>query len=261
MVIYILRILAIGDVVGKCGCEFLREKLSQVKKHHSIDFVIANGENSAEGNGITPYSAKHLFTSGVDVITTGNHAFRRKEMYSMFDENNFILRPANYPTGTTPGHGMTTIDMGFVTIDILNIQGTTYMQSLNCPFESADVFLKNTNSKVKFVDFHAEATAEKRALCYYLDGKVSAIFGTHTHIQTADEQIFPGGTGYITDVGMTGPIDSILGVEPKLALDKIKTKLPVRFKNAGGKAKMDCVIFDIDSNTGKCIKVQRLQIV
>lgn len=257
----ILRILSIGDIVGKCGCEFLRSKLPTLKSKKEINLVIANGENSAEGNGITPYSAKYLFNSGVDVITTGNHAFRRKEMYSMFEENEFIVRPANYPERTTPGKGIINVDLGFTNVDVINLQGTVYLQSLDCPFETADKLISKSSAKVKIIDFHAEATAEKRALCYYLDGKVSAIFGTHTHIQTADEQIFKNGTGYITDVGMTGAIDSVLGVKPKLAVDKLVMKIPIRFENAVGAARMDCIIFGIDENTGKCLSVERLQIL
>ena len=227
----------------------------------SIDVVVANGENSAEGNGITPYSAKYLFTSGVDVITTGNHAFRRKEMYNMFDNNEFIVRPANYPQKTTPGKGIITIDLGFVNIDVINLQGTVYMQSLNCPFETAERLIEKSKSKIKIIDFHAEATAEKLALCYYLDGKISAMFGTHTHVQTSDEKIFENGTGYITDVGMTGAIHSVLGVKSNLAINKIKWKIPVRFENATGKCKMECICFEIDEKTAKCKSVRRLRIL
>lgn len=226
-----------------------------------IDLVIANGENSAEGNGITPYSAKYLFTSGVDVITTGNHAFRRKEMYNMFDDNEFIVRPANYPQKTTPGKGIITVDLGFVSIDVINLQGTVYMQSLDCPFETAEKLIKESKSKIKIIDFHAEATAEKRALCYYLDGEISAMFGTHTHVQTSDEEIFKNGTGYITDVGMTGAIDSVLGVKPDLAVNKMKWKIPVRFENAVGKSKMECVCFEIDEKTTKCKSIKRLRVL
>ncbi len=226
-----------------------------------IDLVIANGENSAEGNGITPYSAKYLFTSGVDVITTGNHAFRRKEMYNMFDDNEFIVRPANYPQKTTPGKGIITVDLGFVSIDVINLQGTVYMQSLDCPFETAGKLIKESKSKIKIIDFHAEATAEKRALCYYLDGEISAMFGTHTHVQTSDEEIFKNGTGYITDVGMTGAIDSVLGVKPDLAVNKMKWKIPVRFENAVGKSKMECVCFEIDEKTTKCKSIKRLRVL
>ena len=226
-----------------------------------IDLVIANGENSAEGNGITPYSAKYLFTSGVDVITTGNHAFRRKEMYNMFDDNEFIVIPANYPQKTTPGKGIITVDLGFVSIDVINLQGTVYMQSLDCPFETAEKLIKESKSKIKIIDFHAEATAEKRALCYYLDGEISAMFGTHTHVQTSDEEIFKNGTGYITDVGMTGAIDSVLGVKPDLAVNKMKWKIPVRFENAVGKSKMECVCFEIDEKTTKCKSIKRLRVL
>lgn len=256
-----MNILAIGDVVGSIGCKFLREKLPSLKKSENIDFVIANGENSADGNGITPSSADFLFSSGVDVITAGNHTFRRKESYPVFDSSECLLRPANYPEGTTPGHGYTVYDFGRTQAAVINLMGCMYMESLNDPYTVIDGILKQLDTKIIILDFHAEATAEKLALAYYLDGRISALFGTHTHVQTADERIFPHGMGYITDAGMTGPYESVLGVKSELAIKKFKEKLPVRFDLAGGKCKMDCVRFTVDEKTGKTVGIKRMEIL
>ena len=202
-----MRILCIGDVVGSIGCEFLRNNLPTLKKVKGVDFVICNGENSADGNGLTPVSAKHLFDSGVDAITLGNHSFRRKEVYDCLDSNPFIVRPANFPENSTPGKGIINVDTGRRIVSIINIMGNSYMDNnLNCAFECVDKMIKQAESKIIIVDFHAEATGEKRAMGYYLDGRVSAMFGTHTHVQTSDAQVLPKGTGYITDTGMTGTI-------------------------------------------------------
>lgn len=255
-----MNILAIGDVVGGVGCRFLREKLPTLKKIKNIDFVIANGENSADGNGITPSSAEFLFASGVDVITTGNHSFRRKEAYPYYDDAPFIVRPANFPNGTTPGKGYVVADMGRVQICVINLMGCMYLEALDNPFETVDKILKETSAKITILDFHAEATAEKRAMGYYLDGRISAVFGTHTHVQTADECILANGTGYITDVGMTGTVESVLGVKPELAIKKFKEKLPVRFDLASGECKLDCIMFNIDEKSGKTVSVERIEI-
>ena len=257
-------ILAIGDVVGKVGCNFLRERLPKLKRLKGIDIVIANGENSADGNGITKASVDFLFTSGVDVITTGNHSFRRKESYETYDACEYLIRPANYPERTTPGKGITFLDMGKYQIAIINIMGTAYMEpSLACPFETVDKLIakaEKENAKIILVDFHAEATGEKRAMGYYLDGRVSAMFGTHTHVQTSDATILPKGTGYITDVGMTGTVHSVLGVRPEIIISKFKDKLPQRFDLAMGECKMNCVLMEIDEKSGKTLKIEALEI-
>ena len=255
-----MKVLAIGDVYGKSGCEFLLKKLPSIKKEHQIDLVIANGENSAEGNGILPGSAELLFSAGVDVITGGNHSLRRREIYPMLDENQFIIRPANYPSAV-PGKGMTIVDLGFTSVAIINILGVVYLESINCPFETVNKLVKqakNNGIKTIIVDFHAEATSEKRAMGFYLDGKVSCLFGTHTHIQTADEQILPNGTGYITDIGMTGVKHSVLGVDKDIIIKKLKDKMPVKFYNATGECELNGCIFDIDKNTGKTNCVNRI---
>ncbi len=256
-----MKILAIGDVVGAIGSSFLRSKLPSLKKTEGIDLVIANGENSADGNGITPDSADFLFSSGADVLTGGNHSFRRREMYDYYDQSPNILRPANFPEGTTPGKGAVIYDMGRYQVGIINLMGCLFLKSLDDPFRKADALLKELGTKITIVDFHAEATAEKRALGYYLDGRVSAVFGTHTHVQTADEQILENGTGYITDVGMTGPLHSVLGVTAELAISNFRDKLPVKFETAQGKCCMDCIIFDIDEKSGRTRSLKRLRIV
>lgn len=256
-----VRILCIGDVVGSIGCEFLRKKLPTLKKVKGLDFVICNGENSSDGNGITPASAKFLFDSGVDVITLGNHTYRRKEAYEFLDENPFVVRPSNFPEKLAPGVGIQNIDTGRRTISVINVMGNMSMDNyLDCAFESVDKMLSKAESRIVIVDFHAETTSEKRAMGYYLDGRVSAIFGTHTHVQTSDAQVLPNGTGYITDVGMTGTIHSVLGVKTEIIINKLKTKLPARFDLASGECKMECVIFDIEDKSGKCTCAESLRI-
>lgn len=257
-----MNILAIGDVFGNKGCEFLRSKLPNLKKLKAVDLVIANGENSADGNGITRGSAEYLFKSGVDVITTGNHAFRRREIYSMFDEDDRLIRPANFPNSTTPGKGYSIVDLGRTQVCVINVMGVVYMESLECPFNTTDKIIeKFKDIPIKLVDFHAEATGEKRALGFYLNGKISAFFGTHTHVPTADESILPNGTGYITDVGMTGAINSVLGITPESAIKKMKGKLPVKFEFSKDIQKMDTVLFNIDESSGKTVDIERMTII
>lgn len=256
----IMNILAIGDIIGGEGCRFLREKLPALKRLKGIHLTIANGENSADGNGITPSSAKFLFDSGVDVITTGNHAFRRRESYDLFDSEPFLLRPANFPKGA-PGHGWCVVDKGRVQVCISNIMGTVYMESMACPFETVSSIIEKTpEAGIQIVDFHAEATGEKRALAFFLDGRASALFGTHTHVQTADETVLPQGLGYISDAGMTGPILSVLGVKPELAIAKMKTKMPVRFEYASAPSMLNAVLFEINDKTGKTLSAERINI-
>ncbi len=257
-----MKVLAIGDVVGKRGTEFLRLKLGKIKAEKNIDFVIANGENSAEGNGITPLSANHLLKSGVNVITTGNHTFRRKEIVPFLSENHMVIRPYNFPNKTTPGVGIYKTKVNGINVAVINVLGVVYLEPLDSPFEAIDNALEFcSDCKIKIIDFHAEATAEKRAMGYYVDGKVSAIFGTHTHVQTSDEEILPLGTGYITDVGMTGVIHSVLGVKKEISIKRMKEKIPIRFQNAEGDCKMECIIFDIDESTGKTVELERMRVI
>ncbi len=256
-----MRVLCIGDVVGTVGCEFLRKTLPKFKRFNNIDFVICNGENSADGNGILPTSAEHIFKSGVDVITLGNHSFQRKEIHSYLDEQEFIVRPLNFPSESTPGRGYSVVDLGRTSVCVINVMGQELMDTkVENPFYCIDKVLKEVESKIIIVDVHAETTSEKKAMGFYLDSKVSAVFGTHTHVQTADECVLKGGTGYITDVGMTGPIDSVIGVKKEIIINRFRTKLPERFEYADGECMLNCVVFDIDEKTGKTKSVERFDL-
>ena len=256
-----MRILFIGDVVSAVGVEKLTRTLPRFKKEHGVDVVIVNGENAAVGNGLLPASADLLFAAGADCITGGNHTFRRREIYDYLDASPYCLRPANY-RDDAPGKGFCVVDKGFVRVGVVNIMGTVFMEPLENPFDCADRTLSALKDEADFtvVDFHAEATAEKRALGFYLDGRVAAVVGTHTHVQTADEQILPHGTAYITDLGMTGPVQSVLGVTPELAIEKMRTNLPVRFQNPDGECRMQGMLVEIDKKTGKALCAERVSI-
>lgn len=256
-----MKILLIGDIVSQQGCDYLRNTLPSLKREYSADIVIANGENSAIGNGITPQSARFIFDSGVDVITLGNHALKRKEICDYLDETEFIIRPVNYHSSAS-GKGVTIVDKGFTQLAVINLQGVVYLEPHRNPFEAIDEEIKKLNDEGIhniIIDFHAEASSEKRAMGFYVDGRVSAIVGTHTHVQTSDEQILPNGTGYITDLGMTGPFYSVLGITPEIAIEKMKTNLPVKFKNPDGPCTMEGCFIEIDNKTGKTIKIERFR--
>ena len=256
----VMHILCGGDVVGSAGCAHLRRVLPGVKRHYGVDVCIVNGENAADGNGLTPAAAGHLFDSGADVITGGNHIFRRRELYETLEENPALLRPANYPD-SAPGRGLSMVDRGRYQLAVINLMGLVYMDPLACPFDTLDALLREAgNPRFCIVDFHAEATAEKKALAYYADGRISALIGTHTHVQTADEQILPEGTGFLTDVGMTGPIHSVLGVRPEQSIAKMHGKLPVRFSTAEGPCRMNAVLLTLDDATGKTAAIERLNV-
>ncbi len=256
-----VRVLAVGDVVSAAGCEKLRDTLPLFKKEKNIDICIVNGENAAVGNGMTAFSCEHIFASGADVITGGNHTFRRREFYDTLDNSHSIIRPINY-SSDCPGRGYTIVDKGFVRIGVVNVLGTVYMENLKNPFDCMDEAVAALKDEVSIiiVDLHAEATAEKKSLGFYLDGRVSAVFGTHTHVQTADEQILPNGTGYITDVGMTGPSLSVIGVKPELAIEKMRTNMPIRFENSEGNCLLQGIIFEIDRSSGKTVSVERISL-
>ena len=259
-----MRILAVGDVCGPEGLKALKDKLSKLKKENKIDVVIVNGENSAETNGITKESAEFIFSCGADIITGGNHSFRRKEVYEYLDENEFVLRPHNMKDGSE-GRGYAIYDFGRFRIAVINLLGRVYLERniADNPFETVDFILneiKNEGVNIIIVDFHAEATSEKRAMGFYLDGLVSAVFGTHTHVQTADEQILPLGTGYITDVGMTGVKDSILGVKKEIIVNRLRHNDMSKFEFAEGDTELCACIFEIDNISGKTIKVERINI-
>lgn len=259
-----MRLLAIGDICGEVGCNALHEKLPLLKRTRNIDVVIANGENSAAQNGVTQESAEYIFSCGVDIITGGNHSLRNASVNDYIENNPFILRPHNLPEAQF-GSGYCLADFGSFSVAVINISGTIYLERLKAsnPFDAVDELIKKAKddgAKVIIVDFHAEATSEKRAMGFYLDGKVSAMFGTHTHVQTADEQILSQGTGYITDLGMTGPKDSVLGVKKEIIINRLKSNDLSKFVFADGKAILNGCIFDIDIKSGKTVAVERIMV-
>ncbi len=256
-----MRILMIGDVVGRPGRKAVREVLPVLLQEHRPDLVIANGENAAGGNGITPDTAGELFASGIDVLTMGNHVWDKKEALTLLEEEERIIRPANYPPGT-PGRGYNLFEVKEgLKVGVINLSGRVFLPPLECPFRLGRQLAEElrVETRVIIVDFHAEATSEKVALGWHLDGLVSAVVGTHTHIQTADARVLPGGTAYITDIGMTGPRDSVLGVKTEIIVHKFLTQLPARFEIAGGVTQLEGVILDIDPSTGRAAGIQRVQ--
>ena len=256
-----MRILFVGDVVSVPGCEYLRRVLPGLKRRESIDFCIVNGENAALGNGITPQACEHLLTSGADLVTGGNHSLRRAEVYDLLDEaHGSLLRPMNLHR-SAPGRGVAVLEKGGLRLGVANILGRTYMDPAGDPFDAAEDALRefgNAGVVCSVFDFHAEATSEKRAFGFFLDGRASAVFGTHTHVQTADAQLLPGGTAYITDVGMTGVKHSVLGVKIENATKKIRTGLPVRFEAAAGDCMLCGAIAEIDRQTGRAIGIETI---
>lgn len=248
-----MNILFLGDIVAQEGCDFVAKKLPELKRTHKIDFVVANAENSATGNGVTPQSADSLFNCGVDFITLGNHAFRRKEVYDYLDSTPNIIRPANYPNCQI-GKGYSVYDLGFTQIMVINLLGTTFMDPVENPFVAVEQILQKETAPIILVDFHAEATSEKRAMGFFLDGKVTALFGTHTHVQTADGQILPNGTAYVTDAGMTGPIHSVIGVKPEPIITRFKTRMPTFMEPCFGEMELNCIVLELD-NSKKARKI------
>ena len=256
----LFRVLALGDITGEDGVEFLRRHLSYLKREKGIDFVVANGENAA-GNGLLPAHAEDIFSAGADVVTLGNHTFGKTRIADFLEENPDILRPANY-TGRAPGRGAAFFDLGTVRIRVVNLIGRCTLQwNAENPFTLADRLLKQGTADFTLMDFHAEATSEKLALGYYLDGRVSALWGTHTHVPTADERVCPKGTGYITDLGMTGPIESVLGIRPEQSVEFFLGGLPGRYQTAPGPCRMQGAIFTLDSSTGLCTDVERIEVL
>ena len=253
-----MKILAIGDVVGQAGVAYLRANLRKIKQKYSADLVIVNGENAAEIHGIGQNDAEDIFYAGADVITTGNHAFGRYDIYSYLDDEKYILRPANFP-GSAPGHGWCIVSVAGLRVLVMNLQGNVSMKvTLANPFEVADSILKreSCNYDIAILDFHAEATSEKLAMGYYLDGRVQVVFGPHTHVPTADEQVLPRGTGYITDIGMTGPSVSILGVATDCIIKGFTTAMPQRYRVADGNITAHGALFTLSGD--KCIKAERI---
>lgn len=260
-----MRILFIGDIFGRPGRTIVREKLAGLVKEHQADLIIANGENAAAGFGITPPLVEELFDVGIDVITTGNHIWDKREIVEYFQSANGnphsparrVLRPANYPAGM-PGSGVYEGRKAGLAYAVMNLQGRVFMTSNDDPFRKADELLKTIEAKVIFVDVHAEATSEKIALGWYLDGRVTAVVGTHTHIPTADEHVLPNGTAYVTDVGMTGPYDSVIGVKKELVIGKFLNNMPVRFEAATGDVRLCGILVDCDEKTGRARKIERI---
>jgi hypothetical protein len=255
-----MKIFFIGDIMGSPGRKAISALLHKIVDRHSIDLVVANGENASGGIGITPEVAEQLFQMGIDVMTTGNHIWKHKEIQSYLETNDRLLRPANYPAGT-PGRGLTIIETAAgESAAVLNLEGRIFMNPLDCPFRVADRELASLPPEVKviLIDMHAEATSEKLALAWYLDGRASAVIGTHTHVQTADERLLPGGLGYLTDAGMTGPSDGVIGMDRQVIIDRFLSQLPQKFKVAGHNIQLQGIVLDIDSK-GKCLGLERIQ--
>ena len=253
------HVLAVGDVVGEPGLKHLERNLRPLQKLKKIDFTVVNGEN-ASGVGLTPEQAWRIYDAGADAVTLGNHTYGKMQIQEFLEDTPWILRPANY-AGRAPGNGCRIFDMNGVRIRVVNLIGRCDLDwKANDPFTTMDRLLDRDRADFTLVDFHAQATSEKLALGYYLDGRVSALWGTHTHVPTADAQVLPKGTGYVTDLGMTGPKNSILGIRPELSIAKFRGDLPERYRWAGGPTKMEAGLFTIDSQTGLCRKAERVDV-
>lgn len=255
-----LRVLALGDIIGDPGRRAILTELKILINKNKIDFVIVNGENAAGGFGINKYIAAKLLESGVDVITSGNHIWRQKDIYDFLEKENRILRPANYPKGAL-GLGAELYHKDNVKIGVINILGRIFMEAIDCPFAVVEKAVEKLNKKtpIIIVDFHAEATSEKMAMGWFLDGKASMVYGTHTHVQTADERILEKGTAYITDIGMVGPWDSVIGMEKTKIINKFLSALPEKYEVATDNVHIEGIIVDINIETGKAEKISRLQ--
>lgn len=258
-----VKVLFIADIVGKPGRQAVSDELHRLVDRYTIDVVIANGENAAGGFGITEEVARELYGCGIHLLTSGNHIWDKKESLDFVNREERLIRPANYPPGA-PGQGSAIIrSASGIQIGVLNLEGRVFMNALDCPFRVAEKEIEKLKeiTPVVIVDFHAEATSEKMALGAFLDGKASAVLGTHTHVQTADQRLLPGGTAYITDVGMTGSFDSVIGIRKELAVEKFLSQLPVRFEVAKKDIRMNCVALEIDEYSGKALAIERLSVV
>lgn len=257
-----VNILFIGDIVGKPGRQAVARELHKLVDRYRVDLVIANGENAAGGFGLTVETAREMFELGVQFFTSGNHIWDKKDALEYIGREQRLIRPANYPAGA-PGQGSAIVGTaGGVKVGVLNLEGRVFMNNLECPFRTADneVARLRQETPVILVDFHAEATSEKSALGWYLDGRVSAVVGTHTHVQTADERLLPGGTAFITDAGMTGAFDSVIGVRKEEPIQKFLTQLPAKFEVAKKDVRLNGVVIGIDENSGKALTIERINI-
>ncbi len=257
-----INVLFLGDVFGRTGRRLVEDLLPSLVHRHSIDLVAANVENASGGVGLTIKAAEELFASGVDVMTSGNHIYRHKEIHPYLKKEKRIIRPANYPPGN-PGRGSVVVETpGGVPVGLVNVMGRTFMAPLDCPFRAADKeveSLKAAGAKVIIVDVHAEATSEKKALGYYLDGRVAAVLGTHTHVQTADETILPQGTAYLSDLGMTGPHESVIGMKKETILERFLTGLPNRFEASNKGPVLEGAVLTLDESQNRAVEIKRIQ--
>jgi hypothetical protein len=251
------RVLMIGDVVGSSGMEALKERLPGLIKDLKADIVIANGENATEGFGLNAESADKIMAAGVDVITGGNHIWEKKDANLLLDSRAALLRPANYPD-VAPGHGTIVLEKGGVRWLVMNLQGREGMTPIDCPFRKASALLDSEPDAVAIIDFHAESSEEKEALSLYLDGRVAVFAGTHTHVQTADDRILPQGSGYITDLGMSGPIDSVIGVKHEICIRRSLSQMPIKMEVADGKSQIQAALFEIDCERRVCVSIRRI---
>jgi metallophosphoesterase (TIGR00282 family) len=257
-----MKILFIGDIVGKPGRHAIARLLENVIRNYQIDFTIANGENAAGGMGMTPVIAIEILDRGVDLLTSGNHIWAKKEIFPFLDKENRILRPANYPP-QVPGRGAGVFQSkSGEKIGVINLEGRVFMRHLDCPFRIGEKEIEalRRETSLIIVDFHAEATSEKVAMGWFLNGKVTAVLGTHTHVQTSDEKVLDGGTAYITDVGMTGPLDSVIGIRKQVAVNRLLTQIPWKFDVATDEVEMQGVIVEVDPSTGKAKRIERIRI-
>jgi metallophosphoesterase (TIGR00282 family) len=255
-----LTVICVGDVFGEPGRRAVHALLPKLRKQHDADLAIVNVENAAAGFGVTPQIARGVLEHGADVMASGNHIWDKKEIIEYIAKENLLLRPANFPTGT-PGAGSIVVKAGPHKVGVLNLMGRVFLPNLDCPFRKADeeIARLRQETSIVVVDMHCEATSESQAMGWYLDGRVSAVVGTHRHVQTADERILPKGTAYITDLGMTGPTDSIIGVDPTLALQRFLTQMPNRFEPAKGPAALHGAVIRIDPETGRGLSIERLR--
>lgn len=257
-----MKVLFIGDIVGSIGRDMVMDYLPRLKRKYAADVIIVNGENAASGRGITQAIYQDLLHAGVDMVTMGNHTWDQKEIFDFIDDADYLIRPANF-SEQAPGKGMAAVTKNGVTLSVINLHGRTFLPPHDDPFAKADQLIEEAKqlSPLVFIDFHAEATSEKIAMGWHVDGRASAVVGTHTHVQTADDRILPGGTAYLTDAGMTGPYDEILGMKKESVLYRFHTNLPTRFEvPKKGRAQLNGLFTELDDKTGKALRIERIQI-